>query len=128
MNKDDLLDQIELGEKFQKSGIMELKKEDFINSVIFEDRSVGFIGTGDEMRIFCIGQDKMDKTDMSYQSLLDDFPEATWRRQKVGDNLEIGPEENMDLIEKYESRKTKEKMKFGQNSKTNRSVKGLRNS
>ena len=126
MDKNSLIEEIELSEKLEKAGIMAVNKSDFIKSVIHEDRAVGFIGTGDNLKVFCIGEEKMEKSGMNYKELLDEHPELTWRRQKLGDDMEIGPEKNTELLEKYESLKTREKMTLEKDkSKNKRSYKRL---
>lgn len=126
MDKNDLIKEIEMVERLEKVGIKELSKEDFIKSVILEDRTVGLIGTGDSIKVFCIGESAMESLDMNYKKLLDDHPDLTWRRQKTGDEMEIGPEKNTDLLEKYESGLTRRVGIEQKNTrKTDRSYKRL---
>lgn len=125
-SKNDLIKEIEMIEKLDQAGIVQFKKEEFLESIVHENRSIGFFGTGDELKVFCIGEAKMESLDMKYKSLLDDFPEITWRRQNIGEDMEIGPEQNGELFEKYESLQTKKAMTLEQDTrKTNRSYKKL---
>lgn len=126
MDKNSLIEEIELTEKLEKAGIMAVNKNDFIKSVIHENRIVGLIGSGDELKVFCIGEEKMEKSGMNYKELLDEHPELTWRRQNLGEDMEIGPEKNTELLEKYESLKTRQKMTLdAKKSSTTRSYKHL---
>lgn len=124
MSKDSVLLELELAEK----GFMKMELKDFQLKSCPEDRLVALSGKGDNVSIYVMGEDKMEKIGLNYKDCVDELPDMKIYHQRVkSDEMELTSEDNMALLEKYETFLTRKNMTENKNtSKTKRSVRGLR--
>jgi hypothetical protein len=124
MDKDKVVLELELSEM----GFMKMELNDFQLKSCPEDRLVALSGKGDDISIYVMGEEKMEKIGLNYKNCVDELPDMKIYHQRVkGDKIEIDSEDNMNLLEKYESFLTRKNMTENKNtSKTRRSVRGLR--
>ncbi len=124
MGEFNIVEEVKIHDDLKKVGVVLIGKDDFINSTVNEDRVVGFRKVDDDIKVFVIGEEAMEKLELSYKSFLDDFPDVKWYHQKIGEELEISSPENTDLLEKYECFLTKKNMV--ENKNTNKSKRSVR--
>lgn len=124
MSKDSILLELELAEK----GFMKMELKDFQLKSCPEDRLVALSGKGDSVSVYVMGEDKMEKIGLNYKDCVDELPDMKIYHQRVkSDEMELTSEDNMALLEKYETFLTRKNMTENKNtSKTKRSVRGLR--
>ena len=125
MNKEKIVIELELSDM----GFMKMELNNFQLKSCSEDRLVALSGKGKDISIYVMGEEKMKKMGLEYKDCIDGLPDMKIIKQKIKkDKIEIDSEDNMDLLEKYESFLTRKMMTENKNtSKTERSVKGLRN-
>lgn len=124
VKKQELLDLL----KLKEMGFMQMDLNKFEESTSHENRIIAFSGQGDDKKVFVVGSEKLSNLGFNYKDCLDELLDMKIYQQKINkDKLEIDSEDNMNLLEKYESSLTAKNMiKNRTSSKSKRSVKGLR--
>jgi hypothetical protein len=93
----------------------------FINTKAIENRYVGFLEDG---KIIHIEETELKEIGKNYKELISEFPEIKFYNQRIGENLEIATEDNLQLIEKHEeSLKVRSTIKNKNTAKTTKSIK-----
>ena len=110
MNEKDLIASVEAESLVSKdlTGLEFISKDDFLESISYESRLIGFIGKGEDIEVVMIPKSTMDDNGLSFKDLKNDFPSLNWRNQSDKDLTEIGPEQNIKTLETYESFKSLE--------------------
>ena len=101
-----------------------ISEEDFINSTSIEDQYVGIISTDGKIEsVIVISTEELKEKGIKYVDLNSHLENIDFFKQKIGDEMMIAVDQNLELIEKFHSRETEKKM-LGKTNKTDRSVKG----
>ena len=95
-------------------------EDSFVKSQSLENRYVGFLK---DNSIIHIEESELEELGKSYQDIVNEYPDIKFYKQRIGENLEISHEDNLNLIEKHEeAMKRQQIIKNKNTSKTTKSI------
>ena len=79
-----------------------ISEEDFINSTSIEDQYVGIISTDGKIEsVIVISTEELKEKGIKYVDLNSHLENIDFFKQKIGDEMMIAVDQNLELIEKF---------------------------